>query len=247
MPAPFGSYPYDASGIDLFAHPLFINAMRAPSTNDIYNPGTQWMDGSVSPKVIYQTVGGGVWPAIGGAGTFTTLAVTGLSTLGALTQAGTASLNATGAAVTTIGTGGTGAVNIGNATGNTAITGDLVVTETITSGTGITSTTGDITATNGNVILNGAAKQLRIEGGAVTDFIGTGTLIGGQATILNTNIAATDRILITRSALNASPALGSLIYTINAGVSFVVNSFTDAGAAAATDVSSFTYLIVRQL
>lgn len=81
---------------------------------------------------------------------------------------------------------------------------------------------------------------------AATDFIGTGTLIGGQATILNTNIAASDRIMITRSALNASPALGELIYTINAGVSFVVNSYDASGVAEATDVSSFTYVIFRQ-
>lgn len=98
----------------------------------------------------------------------------------------------------------------------------------------------------GNLNLTAVATQISMNGGAATDFIGTATLIGGQATILNTNIAAGDRIMITRSALNASPALGFLLYTINAGVSFVVDSLSAAGAAVATDVSSFTYVIVRQ-
>jgi hypothetical protein len=98
----------------------------------------------------------------------------------------------------------------------------------------------------GNLNLTNVASQITMNGGAATDFIGSATLIGGQATILNTNIAAGDRIMITRSALNASPALGFLIYTINAGVSFVVDSISAAGAAVATDVSSFTYVIVRQ-
>lgn len=61
MPAPFGSYPYDAAGIDNFAHPIFINAMRAPTAQDIYNPGTEWQDSSTNPPHIYQTSGAGNW------------------------------------------------------------------------------------------------------------------------------------------------------------------------------------------
>lgn len=68
----------------------------------------------------------------------TTLDVTGLSTLADLTVVGTVDINASGAGITTIGTGGTGAVNIGNATGNTAVTGALSVTN------GISVTGGDI-------------------------------------------------------------------------------------------------------
>ena len=58
---PFGSFPFDAAGIDNFAHPQFIPAMRAPTSQDIYPAGTDWMDGSANPKVIYQTTGGGLW------------------------------------------------------------------------------------------------------------------------------------------------------------------------------------------
>lgn len=61
MPSPFGSFPFDAAGIDLFAHPLFINANRAPTTQDIENPGTRWQNSAVTPPVIYETTGAGLW------------------------------------------------------------------------------------------------------------------------------------------------------------------------------------------
>lgn len=117
---------------------------------------------------------------------------------------------------------------------------------TATAGTGGVNLTATNTNVSGDLNLTSVATKISMNGGAATDFIGTATLVAGQATIANTNIAAGDRIMITRSALNGSPALGHLIYTINAGVSFVVDSFTDAGAAANTDVSSFTYVIIRQ-
>ena len=74
----------------------------------------------------------------------------------------------------------------------------------------------------------------------------TGTLVAGTVTINNTNISAADRIMITRSALNGTPALGFLSYTISAGASFTVASFSTTGTAVVTDVSSFTYVIIRQ-
>lgn len=108
---------------------------------------------------------------------------------------------------------------------------------------------GDITTTAGNVIINGAGKQLRVHGGAATDFIGTSTLVAGTVTIANTNIAATDRIFIQRSGANASTTLGEISYTITAATSFTVTSLI-IGTPASTqtgDLSSFTYLIVRQV
>ena len=128
--------------------------------------------------------------------------------------------------------------------------GALTTAAGITATTGnIVATAGDISATLGNVIIAGAAKQLQVEGGAATDFIGTGTLINGVATILNTNIAAGDRVLIQRTAANASTLLGELTYAINAGVSLVVTSL-EPGTPADTEVndqSSFIYFIVREL
>lgn len=108
---------------------------------------------------------------------------------------------------------------------------------------------GDITSTAGNVIINGTGKQLRIKGGAVTDFIGTSTLVAGTVTIANTNIAATDRIFIQRTAANASTTLGELSYTISAGASFTVTSLIlgTPGSPQTGDLSSFAYVIIRQV
>lgn len=104
----------------------------------------------------------------------------------------------------------------------------------------------DFEVSQGNLIIGAVAKQLQMNGGAATDFIGQGTLVAGTVTIANTNIAAGDRILVTRSALNASPALGHLITTISAGASFTVAAYDATGSAATTDVSSFDYFIVRE-
>lgn len=109
------------------------------------------------------------------------------------------------------------------------------------------TTSGDYTAA-GNVIINGAAKQLRVHGGAVTDFIGTAVLVAGEVTVANTNIAATDRIFVQRTTANASTALGVFSYAISAGASFTITSRKPADATAETaDVSTVTYFIVRQV
>jgi hypothetical protein len=67
-------------------------------------------------------------------------------------------------------------------------------------------------------------------------------------TIANTNIAANDRIFLSRIATNGSVTLGELTYSISAGASFTVTSVI-LGTPASTqtaDVSSFAYIIVRQ-
>lgn len=98
----------------------------------------------------------------------------------------------------------------------------------------------------GNLNLTSVATRISMNGGAATDFIGQATLVAGTVTVANTNIAATDRIMVTRSALNGTPALGFLVTTISAGASFTVAAYNATGAAVVTDVSSFDYVIVRQ-
>lgn len=123
--------------------------------------------------------------AVGG-----TLTVTGLTTLAALTQVGTANINASGAAVTTIATGGTGALHLGNATGNTDLTGSFsTLTDAATFVIGTSAQTGKTTivsstAANDIVIQDGvnvAAQTVSISNGAtgadstVSILSGTGT------------------------------------------------------------------------
>lgn len=51
-----------ATGVDAFVYPQYIGySNRPPSTNDIQNPGTRWLDNSVSPPVQYYTTGAGRW------------------------------------------------------------------------------------------------------------------------------------------------------------------------------------------
>ena len=99
-------------------------------------------------------------------------------------ETGPATINATGAAPTTIGTGGTGVVNIGNTTGNTVITGSLNV-----SNGSITATTGNISAAAGNIV----SKSLLVTTTATTCFLNVtcGETVTGPTNINSTGSAVT--------------------------------------------------------
>ena len=101
----------------------------------------------------------------------------------------------------------------------------------------------------GNVVLTSVATQLEMNGGAVTDFIGQATLVSGTVTIANTNIAANDRIFLTRADANSSTALGELTITAQtASTSFVITALdpADGSTTITGDVSVVNYFIVRQ-
>lgn len=71
-----------ATGVDAYVYPQFIGyALRAPTTQDIYNPGTRWQDNSINPAVIYETTGVGLWYANAATGFFNTIVVAGSSNL----------------------------------------------------------------------------------------------------------------------------------------------------------------------
>jgi hypothetical protein len=173
--------------------------------------------------------------------TTTTLEATTTITAGTDITATAGDIVATAGAVsagTTV-TGGTGVV---------ATTGNISATAgAVNAGTSMTATAGDITATLGHVIINGAAKQLRQHGGAATDFIGQATLTNGVATVLNTNIAATDRVFVTRTAKNTSTAYGTFQVVITASTNFVVTSCKSDTTTETNDQSTVDYIIVRQV
>lgn len=164
------------------------------------------------------------------AGTFsTTLGVTGLSTLAATNIVGTTNINVSGAAVTTIGTGGTGAVNIGNATGNTSITGTLL-------------TSAGITATTGNLTLNGVTSKINISVAApATASVGTtAALVAGSLVVNTSAISANSLVFFTTNALGT--VLIPQSYRVSArvaGVSFTIES------SDATDTSTVNYWIIN--
>lgn len=107
---------------------------------------------------------------------------------------------------------------------------------------------GSVTPNTINSTVLTAQTRFEVNGGAVTDSIGTVTLVAGEGVVLNTNIAATDRVIAFRIAPGASTELGVFSYVISAGVSFTITSHDPTDASTATgDVSSVGYLIVRQV
>jgi hypothetical protein len=160
---------------------------------------------------------------------------------------GTTTINTSGASVTSIGTGGTGAVNIGNATGNTAVTGSL------TASTALTATLGAITATNGNLVLGTAGNKILSTSVATTttagaNSFGSVTLSSGTATVATTAVTANSLIVTWRQAVGASTALGGIsVGTITANTSFVVFAGTPATPATplATDASVVGWMIIN--
>jgi hypothetical protein len=97
---------------------------------------------------------------IGASTTTGTIIIGGTAQTGGLTvgsSSGTSILNlgtGGGANAVNVGVGGTGIVRIGNTTGNTAVTGSLTASTTLTATSGaITATSGNIVVTSGNITL----------------------------------------------------------------------------------------------
>jgi len=188
---------------------------------------------------------------IGSGQTSGTIVIGGSAATGAITlgsSSGTQIVNVgtgSGANAVNICSGGSGIVSIGNATGNTSVTGSL------TASTSLTATLGNITATNGNLSLSTIGNHLEIAGGTL-GFVGSGNLTNGVLVVNNTNIAAGDLIYTNRisaTGSGSSTALGVLTYTIIAGTSITFTSL-EPGTPANTqtgDQSSFSYLIIRPL
>lgn len=210
---------------DGYVYPQFIGyALRAPTVNDVYPPGTRWQDNSVNPRVIYDTTGAGVWyQASGGGENLTSLVVIGPSSL-----TGVTSINTAGAAATVIGTGGTGAVTIGNATGNTAVTGNVTFASALQ---GVVLNPATATGASPQIV-NGRSFAVTFSGvniaaGATQSFTITNSVITGAATqILYGLVGAT-----TGAALNIQSV------TNTAGQSVVVIS---NGTGATTSVVNIT-------
>lgn len=232
--------------------PQPIISNRAPTANDSAEIGTLWINKTANASYTLTSITNSlaVWTAnAGGGGAFTSLTVT----PGPISLTGNTTINTTGAAATTIGTGGTGAVNIGNATGNTAVTGALSTTTTlsagttVTAGTGITATTGNIIASTGNITATAGAVSA---GTTVT--AGTGmTVTTGNLLVSTGNITATVGS-ITANGGNIIATVGDLraganIELLGAGsqIGFQPGPIITAGAGAPAGVAPQGSLYLR--
>lgn len=101
--------------------------------------------------------------------------------------------------------------------------------------------------------VTGAGRFVQItvgSGGTVVAVTGgTSTLVAGVSPAIAAPITASSRILVTRQALNASPALGFLSAepgdrVVGSPGSFKVRSLSAVAAAVTTDVSSFDWLVI---
>jgi hypothetical protein len=174
--------------------------------------------------------------------------------IGSASAGNTTITQAAGSTFAIVGTGGT--INIGIDAANTIQIGNGAFATTTrigsvntTSTTTINGGSGGVNVTGANLQVATAGKMLQIKGAsfAATNFIGVATLSSGTVTVNNTNIAAGDVILITRTSINGSTALGELITSIIASTSFTITSVIVAtpGSTQTNDVSIVAYMIVR--
>jgi len=103
--------------------------------------------------------------------------------------------------------------------------------------------TGDLNVSGDVVIADGSA--LLVGSGAVTSFAGDGTLVAGVLAIANTNIAATDIVLVQRIDANSSTAIGFPSYTIVANTSLTITSLAANATTETADVSNIAYVIIK--
>ena len=219
---------------------------KATDTWYLFNADGTWSNLSAASLGYIQTINGNAaiannYVLAGTANQINDAETAGTSTLslsstlvlpGTLTVAGTTSINATGAANTTIGTGGTGFVHIGNATGNTQVTGSL------TASTSLTATAGAITATNGNLVLGTAGNKLSIATGANASVGVTAAMSGTPGTISVSTTACTTSsvILYSRATVGGTP--GNVSISAQSNGSFTLLS-------TGNETSTFNYLIIN--
>lgn len=221
-------------------------ASRNPVASDVNFPvGKMWInkaDNGVFVLTSFTTSNGitsSNWEGMSeGTGDFSTLDVSGQSTLADTDIEGDVNINTSGSADTEIGTGGTGVVNIGNTTGNTTVTGTLTTSDKITISNGGLTVSSDGVDVTGNSTLTG-----NIDVTGVIDVTGdisstTDITAGTSLTVTAGDITATDGNFVLGAAGNKLViATGS---NASAGIS---DSMTAGAVTVATTACSATALV----
>lgn len=223
-----------ANVVDGYVYPQFIGyAQRAPTSQDIYPPGTRWQNNAVSPAVIYETTGAGAWYSIAGGGeSLTSLTVTGPTVL-----TGGTLINSSGSANTTIGTGGTGTTFIGNATGGTTITGPVTMSgnETFGSATVGVVTVPATAAGASPQTANGRTFSVTFSGvsiaaAATQSFTIANSVITGAGTIIQyTLIGATTGAALTIQSVTNSASQSVIVIENGTGATTTTANITLIG------------------
>lgn len=157
-----------------------------------------------------------------------------------LSALGTTTINVTGAAATTIATGGTGTLALGNATGNTAVTGSL------TASTTLTATLGNITATNGNFVSSAAGKGLSFNATTNTGAASGPVILNaraGQVIFTSVSIAAAADLTLTITNSAVTDSTTQVIYSMSGaatGSALSIKSVTNSSGSSAIVVTNGT-------
>lgn len=208
-------------------NPSPIVGKRDPGTSDTgYAIGQQWVNKTAGTWFGLASVSAGVatWVSFG-------------TTTGSFATVNAATFNTTTAAT---------AIRLNGGNVFTGIGTDAAVGFTFTpKGTaGLTLTTGTITITNGNLALGTAGKGITIKAGANAR-IGQATLVLGTIDVANTSVTANTRVFLTRSSINASPALGVLEAVVDPGVKFTINSYDLTAGVETDDVSVIDWTLIE--
>lgn len=159
--------------------------------------------------------------------------------------------NGTNAAARTL-TGTANQIAITNGDGTSAnpvfsIPAAMVAPGSITSTTTLTATLGNITATNGDLVAATSGNSLFIAEGGSADCQGSVVLSSGVATVTTSGFTANTRIQLSRTGINASSKLGTLI-TVNpmVGVSFDINAVDPSTLSVTTgDASTVDWFLIK--
>jgi hypothetical protein len=152
-------------GVRAIAPPDLQKATRAPTSSDTaYVPGTLWLD--TDADTAYMWPGSGDWISLGSGTTGAIVTLTGDSGGAISPVGGNIDVLGTASEIDVVGTAGTLTVSLPDAI---IAPGSITATTTVASTTTVTAGT-DLISTAGNVLINGSAKQMRIKGGAATDF-----------------------------------------------------------------------------
>lgn len=243
--------------IDGVVYPQLIPAYRAPTSQDIYPAGTRWVDSSVTPALLYETVGGGDWDTGGVQPATTTTYGTVLLTDNSepvATKAYADALAIAGAPVSTTTVAGIGQLATdAEAIAGTPSTGLLAlfvtpsnlspvfasppaIGGTLPAAAAFTSVQATAVGT-GNVLTSDTASSFGVSGAGVDVTIAS----AAGRVVVNGEEAAADavRILSAAGGLDVDVALQmSLVSSQNAASAIVINAsaggidMTAAGAAA---------------
>lgn len=213
---------------NLYQRPIFIQANRLPTVNDILNPATTWQSSPLGP--IYITQGAGIWDLISGASSgvdFLTGATGGAiaPVTNNITLAGTANQ------ITTAGSTGT-------------IT--FSVPSTFTSPGSLTATAGNITATAGNIVVSTAGDGLVLPvatgSGAASGAVTCNGRVG-SVSFTSPSIAggAVSTLTVTNSAITGSgTVVGYWVRGATTGAALNIQSVTNSAGSSAVVITNGT-------